>query len=163
MKKVRFTEEQMVAILREAEQTSVAEVARKHKISEQTIYNWRRHFGRLDPADIKRFREPGRRKRQAQAHPRRPRSRDRYAQGDQSPKVVSSQARREQVAFACECGLSKRRACELLEVARSALAYRSVRAERDAPPLAAMKRLAAQYPRYGYRRIRIFFVARAIT
>jgi putative transposase len=70
--------------------------------------------------------------------------------------VVSSQGRREQVAFACERGLSKRRACELLEVARSALTYRSVRAERDTPSLEAMKRLAAQYPRYGYRRIRIF-------
>jgi putative transposase len=70
--------------------------------------------------------------------------------------VVSSQARREQVAFACERGLSQRRACELFEVARSALSYCSVRAERDAPTLDAMKRLAAQYPRYGYRRIRIF-------
>jgi putative transposase len=70
--------------------------------------------------------------------------------------VVSSQARREQVAFACERGLSKRRACELLAVARSALPYRLVRAERDAPVLVAMRRLAAQYPRYGYRRIRIF-------
>jgi len=69
---------------------------------------------------------------------------------------VSSQARREQVALACERGLSKRRACELLEVARSGLSYRSVRDERDAPTLEAMKRLAAQYPRYGYRRIRVF-------
>jgi putative transposase len=69
---------------------------------------------------------------------------------------VSSQARREQVAIACERGLSKRRACELLEVARSALKYESVRSERDAPMIEAMKRLAAQYPRYGYRRIRIF-------
>jgi putative transposase len=70
--------------------------------------------------------------------------------------VVSSQARREQVAIACERGLSQRRACELLEVARSALKYESVRSERDAPMIEAMKRLAAQYPRYGYRRIRIF-------
>jgi putative transposase len=69
--------------------------------------------------------------------------------------VVSSQARREQVAIACERGLSQRRACELLEVARSALKYESVRSERDAPMIEA-KRLAAQYPRYGYRRIRIF-------
>ena len=69
---------------------------------------------------------------------------------------MSSQARREQVALACERGHSKRRACELMGVARSGLGYRSVRAERDRPTLEAMKRLAAQYPRYGYRRIRVF-------
>lgn len=70
--------------------------------------------------------------------------------------MVSSQARREQVALACERGLSKRRACELIEIARSGLGYVSVRAQRDVPTLEAMKRLAAQYPRYGYRRIRVF-------
>ena len=70
--------------------------------------------------------------------------------------MVSSQARREQVALACERGLSKRRACELIEIARSGLGYVWTRAERDRPTLEAMKRLAAQYPRYGYRRIRVF-------
>ncbi len=69
---------------------------------------------------------------------------------------MSSQARREQVALACERGLSKRRACELIEIARSGLGYVSVRAQRDRPVLEATKRLAAQYPRYGYRRIRVF-------
>ena len=46
----------MVAILREAYRASVAEVAKKHEIGEQTIYNWRRHFGTLEPVDIKRLR-----------------------------------------------------------------------------------------------------------
>ena len=70
--------------------------------------------------------------------------------------MVSSQARRDQVALAMERGHSQRQACELMELPRSMLQYRAVRAERDAPALAAMRRISARYPRYGYRRIRIF-------
>jgi putative transposase len=57
MKKSHFTEKQMVAILREADKAPVPEVAKKHRISEQTIYTWRRRFGELQPADIKRLRQ----------------------------------------------------------------------------------------------------------
>ena len=45
----------MVAILRETDRTSVAEVARKNKVSEQTIYAGPKHFVGLAPAGVKRL------------------------------------------------------------------------------------------------------------
>ena len=48
---MRFTEEQMVAIMREADREPVAVVAKRHGISEQTIYVWRKRFGGLQSGD----------------------------------------------------------------------------------------------------------------
>ena len=74
--------------------------------------------------------------------------------------MVSAQARRSQVAYAQRRGVSVRKACVLLSVARSTLGYESRLAKRDAPVVAAMRELAAQYPRYGYRRIQVFLARR---
>ncbi len=69
--------------------------------------------------------------------------------------MVSAPGRRRQVEYAKKRGLSKRRACALVGTARSGLGYESCRAKTDAPVIARMRELAAQYPRYG-RFIRIF-------
>ena len=53
-------------------------------------------------------------------------------------------------------GLSSRRACAVLSVARSTLGYVSRLFARDAQASPSMRTLASQYPRYGYRTIRIF-------
>lgn len=45
----------MVKILREADDSSVAAVAKKHGVSDQTIYLWRRRFGQLETMDVRRL------------------------------------------------------------------------------------------------------------
>ena len=70
--------------------------------------------------------------------------------------MVSPQARRDQIELARQRGLSQRRACGLLGMARSTLSYELRMPAKDAPVMDAMKALSSQYPRYGYRRIRVF-------
>ena len=56
MKRKRFTEEQIIAVLREHEAgVKTADLARKHGISEATVYNWKAKYGGMDVSDAKRL------------------------------------------------------------------------------------------------------------
>jgi putative transposase len=58
MKRKRFTEEQIIGILKEAEQTgNIREVCRLHILTEQTFYRWRNKFGGMEVSDAKKLRE----------------------------------------------------------------------------------------------------------
>lgn len=55
MRKSKLTDEQMVRILRETDKASIADVAKKHGVSDQTIYIWKRTFGTIGVDDAKRL------------------------------------------------------------------------------------------------------------
>ena len=57
MKRIRFTEEQIIAVLREHEAgAKTTDLARKHGVSEATQYNWKAKYGGMDVSDAKRLR-----------------------------------------------------------------------------------------------------------
>ena len=58
MKKKRFSEEQIIAVLKEAEAgAKVADLCRKHGISDATFYNWKAKYAGMTVAELRRLRE----------------------------------------------------------------------------------------------------------
>ena len=55
MKRSRYSDEQIVKILREADKDTVPEVAKRHGVSEASIYAWRKRFGELERDDVRRL------------------------------------------------------------------------------------------------------------
>jgi putative transposase len=57
MKKSRFTEERIVGILRETVRDPVSTVAKRHGLSEQSIYTWKKRFGSFQSDDVQRLKQ----------------------------------------------------------------------------------------------------------
>ena len=151
MLKSRFTDEQIVAIVRESEGMTVEQCAKKHGITPTTLFRWRKRFGGLDANQAAELR-------QLQAENARLKKLLVQRELDidilreiNAKQVVSAQARREQVDFAVGRGASVRRSCALLQVSRSALGYTSTMPARDAELATELIQISAAHAAYGHR------------
>ncbi|WP_112994671.1 IS3 family transposase [Rhizobiales bacterium] len=154
MKKQRFTEEQIIAVLKEQEAgAKVADLCRKHGISEATFYNWKAKYGGMEVSEAKRLKaleDENIRLKKLLAEQMLDAAALRELLGK---KMVGPAAKREAVThLKAVMGLSERRACQIISADRKTIRYRSRR-----PPevdlRAKLRDLANQRRRFGYRRL----------
>ena len=102
MKRIRFTEEQIIAVLREHEAgAKTTDLARKHGISEATLYNWKAKYGGMEISDAKRLRSLEEENRKLKKLFGRVDARPGGAEGASDKKMVGPAAKREAVAHLC--------------------------------------------------------------
>lgn len=165
MKANRFTESQMVAILKQQDNgQTVAQISREHGISEATFYAWKTKFGGMQASDIKRIKElePGRRcgrEPTAQENVCRPKSATRHNEGGSDKKVLSPARRRALVKWmVSEKKVSRRKACHWIGISRNALAEPVAVKEKDSALKEHIETLAHRHKQWGvlkiYRRLR---------
>ena len=148
MRKARFAEEQMVAIIREADRDQVSVVAKRHGISEQTMYTWRKRVGGFQADDVRRLRyleaENSRLKKLVA---------ERDLEIEVMKEVVAKNGERagSPTASGVWPGAGSVGAASLHAVLGGAIGvgYQSGKALNDASAVERMKELSAQYPRYG--------------
>nr|WP_153006246.1 IS3 family transposase [Sphingomonas sanguinis] len=154
MKRSRFSDEQIIAIVKEQEAgTKTADVCRKHGISDATFYKWKAKYGGLEISEARRLKaledENARLKRLlADA------MLDNAALKEMGgKKLVTPDAKRRAVHLIRErLGLSERRACDIVGVARRVVRYKPVRSD-DGTLRQRLRELAGERRRFGYRRL----------
>ena len=156
MKKSRFTEEQIVGVLREQEAgAKTSDVCRQHGISPATLYEWKAKFGGLEVYEARRLRtlemeNAGLKKLLADA------MLDNAMLKDIAGKMVAPGVRRHAVAdFREHHGVSERRVCQALGMDRSVVRYRTCRSD-DTAIRHRLRSLAGELRRFEYRRLASF-------
>ena len=150
--KKRFTEEQIIKVLKEREAgLPVKELIRTYGISEQTYYSWKSKYGGMEVNEARRLRELERREPPVEADRRRPGARYQDTEGYQLKKLVKPAERRRAAEYAAtEHQVSTARSCGLIGIERSSFYYRAKRRD-DTRLREALREAAAIHRRWGYR------------
>lgn len=152
--KKRFTDEQIIRILREAKSRDepVKDLCKQHNISEQTFYRWRNKFGGIDVADARRLK-------------------DLESENDRLKRLIAEQmlvidglkefsrkkcpptGRGEALEVLTRRGLSQRKARRYLGLSRRVAPYTLKQPEKDRSQGERLFAAAQEVPRFGYRRM----------
>lgn len=129
MKRKRFSEQQIIAILREHEAgVSTADLCRKHGMSSASFYAWKAKYGGMDVSDAQKLKGLEAGKRQVEEAAGGDDDRQRRAERPAWKKMVTPAQRREAIAHLVAAHqMSERRACRVAGVARALVRYRSRR------------------------------------
>ena len=154
MKGSRFSEEQIIGVLREHEAgAKTEEVCRRHGISSATLYKWKSKYGGLEVSEATPPQGAGGREPALEEAAGRVDAGQRGAQGPTRKKRLKPAAQRLAVSRVMERhGLSQRHACRLVGIDRSTLRYQGKRPD-DAALRQRLRELAAERRRFGYRRL----------
>ncbi|WHQ68565.1 IS3 family transposase [Methylorubrum extorquens] len=164
MKKSRFSEEQIIGILKEQQAgLPVAEICRRHGISDATFYTWRSRYSGMEVSDARRLKaldEENRKLKKLLAEAMLDVATLREAFGK---KLLTPGARRTAVRWAIEeKGYSQRRACGLIGLEPKTYRYASTRSD-DAAVRVRLRTLADKRRRFGYRRLLILLHREGLT
>eukprot|EP01032_Pedospumella_encystans_P003606 gene3606-4272_t len=121
MKRKRFSEEQIIGVLKESEAgMKTADLARRHGVSEATIYNWKSKYGGMEVSEAKRLRE---------LEDENAKLKRLLADQMLDAAALRPAAQREAVAhLQSVMGLSERRACSIVDADRTMIRYQPRRA-----------------------------------
>ena len=159
MSRKRYTPEQIIGKLREAEVAlaqgeTAAQVCRTLGIAEQTFYRWRREYGGLKVEQAKRLKAPGAREYPAEtggigSHPGQTDS-----PGGGKGKLLSPTRRRQCIEHIRKAlPVSERRVCGVIGQPRATQRYQATEPDDEVGLTTAIIGYATRYGRYGYRRI----------
>ncbi|MEM1111917.1 MAG: IS3 family transposase [Pseudomonadota bacterium] len=149
MKRKRYSEEQIISILKQHEAgRTMVDLAREHGIAENTLYRWKSKFGGMEVSEAKRLRdlesENARLKRLLAEAELDKAAMKEVIEG----KVVTARQRRRAVEHLKSRNVSERRTCRVIGFSRSAV-WRKLQGRDDADLRHELKALAERYPRYG--------------
>ncbi|MEA4893587.1 MAG: IS3 family transposase [Peptococcaceae bacterium] len=158
--KVRFTEEQIIKIVKEHEGgKKAADIVREYNISEQTFYRWKSKFGGMDVNEAKRLKQLEEENRRLKEMVADLSLDNKILKDVLFKKRLKPAVKRKIAAEVQKCyEISERRACRLMGISQNSKRYKPTDKSRDALVIERLMSLSARWKRFGYRRLHVMLL-----